>query len=80
MDKTKVSDKYQVVIPKSIREAVKLKKGQTLQVLEIEDGSILLTPDKVWPDSYLGTQKDIWGKVNVARYLRSERGQWMQKS
>ena len=32
-----VSPKYQVVIPKEIREELKLKPGQKLQVIQAED-------------------------------------------
>lgn len=39
-----VSPKYQIVIPKSIRETLKLRPGQKLQVIEF-DGRIELIPD-----------------------------------
>ena len=32
-----VSPKYQVVIPKEIREELKLKPGQKLQIIQFED-------------------------------------------
>jgi len=32
-----VSPKYQIVIPKEIRKGLKLKPGQKLQVVQIED-------------------------------------------
>lgn len=79
MDRTKVSDKYQVVIPKAVRRSINLKRGQVLQVLEA-DGGILLRPEKKWPDDYIGMDKDIWSKVNVIDYLRTERDSWDQKS
>jgi AbrB family looped-hinge helix DNA binding protein len=40
-----VSPKYQVVIPKNIREALKLQPGQKLRVIEY-DGRIELIPDR----------------------------------
>ncbi len=79
MDKTKVSDKYQVVIPKRVRRSINLKQGQVLQVLEV-DGGVLLRPEKKWPDNYIGMDKDIWSKVNVLDYLRAERDSWERKS
>jgi len=33
MTKAKISPKYQVVIPKAIREELELKPGQTIQVM-----------------------------------------------
>jgi len=40
-----VSPKYQVVIPKNIRLALKLRPGQKMKVIEY-DGRIELIPDK----------------------------------
>ena len=40
-----VSPKYQVVIPKTVREALKLQPGQKMQVVEY-DGRIELIPER----------------------------------
>ena len=40
-----VSPKYQVVIPKAIREALKLRPGQKIRVIEY-DGRIEMIPDR----------------------------------
>jgi AbrB family looped-hinge helix DNA binding protein len=40
-----VSPKYQVVIPKNIREAMHLRPGQKIKVIEY-DGRIELIPDR----------------------------------
>lgn len=45
MQTVTVSPKYQVVIPKEIREAMRLRPGQKLKVIEYE-GRIELIPDR----------------------------------
>ncbi len=40
-----VSSKYQIVIPKQIRQEVPIRRGQTLQVLA-KGGIITLVPDR----------------------------------
>jgi AbrB family looped-hinge helix DNA binding protein len=45
MQTVTVSPKYQVVIPKIIREALRLRPGQKIQVIEYE-GRIELIPDR----------------------------------
>lgn len=45
MARTKVSPKYQVVIPKEIRESMDLRVGQELQVVA-KGGMITLVPDR----------------------------------
>lgn len=44
MEAVTLSSKYQVVIPKSIRETLQLRPGQKLQVVEL-DGRIELIPE-----------------------------------
>lgn len=63
MKKVTISSKYQVVIPKKIREAMKLVPGQKLQI-SILHGSICLSASRpiaslrgiakglIWKDSY----------------------------
>lgn len=43
MATAKISSKYQIVIPKEIREAAGLRTGQTVEVL-LRDGMICLVP------------------------------------
>ncbi|HJT15827.1 MAG TPA: AbrB/MazE/SpoVT family DNA-binding domain-containing protein [Thermoanaerobaculia bacterium] len=45
MAKTKVSSKYQIVIPKEVRERMKIRAGQEFQILEKGD-HIVLVPDR----------------------------------
>jgi len=45
MQTVTVSPKFQVVIPKDIREAMRLRPGQKLKVIEYE-GRIELIPDR----------------------------------
>jgi len=45
MARTRVSPKYQVVIPKEVREVMGLEVGQELQVVA-KGGSITLVPER----------------------------------
>ena len=45
MEAVKISPKYQVVVPKRIRESLDLRPGQRLQILEI-GGRIELLPER----------------------------------
>jgi AbrB family looped-hinge helix DNA binding protein len=45
MQTVTISPKFQVVIPKKIREAMRLRPGQRLKVIEYE-GRIELIPDR----------------------------------
>ena len=45
MAQVTISPKYQIVIPKEVREEVSLRSGQLVQVL-VKDGVITLIPDR----------------------------------
>jgi AbrB family looped-hinge helix DNA binding protein len=45
MTQATISPKFQIVIPKEIREEVPLKSGQVVQIL-VKNGVITLVPDR----------------------------------
>lgn len=45
MSRTRVSSKYQIVIPKDVRERAKIRVGQEFQVIA-KGGIVTLVPDK----------------------------------
>jgi AbrB family looped-hinge helix DNA binding protein len=47
MEAVKISPKYQIVIPRRIREALKLKPGQKVQVIEYGNRIELIPERKV---------------------------------
>lgn len=60
MTTTTLSPKFQIVIPKSVRQKLSLKPGQRLSVTEI-DGHIEITPI-LTPEQLVGFLK---GKTNL---------------
>jgi AbrB family looped-hinge helix DNA binding protein len=57
MARTKVSPKFQVVIPKNVRESIGLHVGQELQVVS-KGGMVILVPERP-PASLRGFAKGI---------------------
>ncbi len=64
MQTVKVSPKFQVVIPKELRERLKLRPGQDLNIYEI-DGQIRL--------EYPRKPKSLRGLVRGLRWKESDR-------
>ena len=64
MQAVKVSPKYQVVIPKQVREKLRLKPGQKLFIYEL-DGTIRLEPPR--------SLKDLRGMAKGIRWEESDR-------
>ena len=72
----KLSSKYQIVIPRQVRQQLDLRAGDGLLV-EVSGKTILLVPR---PRSYTawlrGLHKDVWRDVDAAAYVREERKGW----
>jgi len=64
MDTVKVSPKYQVVIPKNVREQLKIKPGVELLVYVL-DGTIRLSPPR--------SIKDLRGIAKGMRWKNEDR-------
>lgn len=78
-----VSSKYQIVIPKKIREKACIKSGQKLNVYLAGD-QIILSPKKNWPEDYIGNEdgkdlRGLWKKIDIRTFLDQERDSWGQK-
>lgn len=79
MKTVKLSKKYQIAIPKSIRNKIGLSAGDIL-VMDVRKDEISLIPK---PKSYTEYTKklhsDIWEKTNIDKYIRDERESWNKK-
>jgi AbrB family looped-hinge helix DNA binding protein len=72
----KVNAKYQITIPKSVREKLSIKAGDGL-LLDVQDGILVLIPEpKSYADSLQGLHREIWESIDVLKYLNRERRAW----
>lgn len=71
-----VSPRFQIVIPKVVREAMNLRPGEKLRV-EVEGDRIVLRPKPSRPARRLrGLHREIWEGVDPVTYVRKERASW----
>lgn len=72
----KVSSRYQIVIPKRVRETLGLRPGDRLLV-ELEEGRVVL---RLRPRSYAqhlrGLHKEVWQGLDAREYVQKEREAW----
>jgi AbrB family looped-hinge helix DNA binding protein len=78
MATTKVSSKYQIVIPRQVREAMNIQEGQTLYVERINDTDLTISTKSAL-DRYAGSLKGAWGRDSDA-WLRQERDSWDKRN
>lgn len=77
--KVSVSPKYQVVIPKDVRNKLNIRPGQMVDVVLAASGKISITPPlsaEEIVDKYAGTLKNTaWQKegVDAAQWVRKTR-------
>lgn len=80
---TKVSAKYQIVIPKAVRKRLDIQPGQKLSVEAATDGSVIMRKagyNESGLSRYAGvikTHETEWGKndVDAAEWLRKQRNE-----
>ena len=72
----KVSSRYQIVLPKGVREALGLRPGDRLLVA-LEGDRVVLRPK---PPSYAqalrGLHREVWQGLNAQEYVEKEREGW----
>ena len=76
---TKVSHKFQVVIPKEIRELLGISKGDILQVYEKDNEIVMKKAEYKKPLSLKdlkGLGKEIWENIDIEEYIKKERESW----
>jgi len=79
MIKTTISQKYQVVIPKEIREKTNVVEGQEMYVYSVGDSIIMSPSPKSYSEKMLGLGQEIWKGVDPLEYIRRERADWDKK-
>ena len=71
-----VSDKYQVVIPREVRQKLNLQPRDTLLFL-IDGDTVIIRPR---PNSFTATlrglHQQVWADVDVDEWLNQERSTW----
>ena len=75
MTVAKLGERYQIVVPKDVREALKLKPGDKLEV-RVEDGKVVMIPQLSHTSRLFGKHRAIWQDTNAVAYVRSERESW----
>ena len=74
----RVSRKYQVVIPKKVREALNINRGDEL-IISVKNGQILMRPKpKSYTDYMRGLHKEVWRDAEAAEYIKEEREAWIK--
>ncbi len=73
----KLSKKGQFVIPREIRDALKIKEGDKLMIT-LDGRRVVITSPQEYAKMTRGLLKGTWGKnrEEVERYLERERNSW----
>ena len=75
MTTAKLGGRYQIVVPKDIRETLQLKPGDRLKI-EVKNGKVVMTPQSTHTSRLFGKHRQLWQNTNAVEYVRSERESW----
>ncbi len=78
--KSRLTRKYQITVPTSVRKHLGLKAGDYVYLV-IEDNKVLLRPfPESWTDHFAGCAKDFYAKFGGGRaVIEEERNSWGDK-
>ncbi len=71
-----ISSKYQIVIPREVREKLDLKAGDKLIIKTNKEKIIIYPQPKSYAKYALGLGKEIWQGIDATEYVRKERETW----
>ena len=81
MEVAKLSQKYQIVVPKKIRKEMGLRVGERVGVYSLDkERAILIKKPKSHVDALAGLGKEVWDALGGVKYIRKERILWDKKS
>lgn len=75
----KVSSKFQVVIPREIRERMGLERGDELTVDLDGETIVMRRKPKNFTRYMQGLHKEVWDDEGMDRYMRRMRDEWERK-
>jgi antitoxin PrlF len=74
--RVKVSSKYQIAVPATVRRRLNIDAGDYLLV-DVQGGVVMLIPESADPIEELrGLGREIWEGVDVQEYIDGERDGW----
>jgi AbrB family looped-hinge helix DNA binding protein len=81
MSISKLSSKYQIVIPRSVRLQLGLKAGTKLLLHPLDKDRVILSKySKSHTKALCGLGKDVWKSLGgTDSYIRKERSSWDKK-
>ncbi len=81
METAKLSQKYQIVVPKEVRRRMRLEAGSRIDIYPLDENrAILMRRSSSSVQSLKGLGKEVWQKMGGAeKYIKQERGSWRKK-
>lgn len=82
MQQVTVGPKYQIVIPKAVREKIKdLKPGTKVIVKDVDKKTITIKKvEKSWLERTRGMMAKSWKGIDTTKYLEDLRNEWDKRS
>jgi AbrB family looped-hinge helix DNA binding protein len=72
----KVSSRYQISVPRMVRDRLNIQGGDRLLV-DVQDGLLILLPQPQDYTAHLaGLHQEVWAGLDTTTYLQEERDAW----
>lgn len=79
--RAKLSSRYQLVIPKTVRKNLNLKPGMSVYVSNHDADTVHISRVRGWAKSTLGLGKEMWRDAGGGdKYLKELRQDWEERA
>jgi AbrB family looped-hinge helix DNA binding protein len=76
--RVRVSSRYQIAVPSTVRQRLTINRGDHLLV-DVREGHIILVPEpKSYAQRLRGLYREVWQGVDAQDYVRQERDAWTE--
>lgn len=78
MQQATVGTKYQIVIPKEVRELIRgFNPGRMVSVKQVDENTVTITTSPAsWVEKNKGLMTKAWKGIDTARELEKMRNEW----
>lgn len=74
----RLGKRFQLVLPKKIRQRLGLREGDVLLVEVTRKGILLVPKPHSYAEHLTGLHREVWQGVDVDEYLNEERKSWQR--
>ncbi|MBI4770185.1 MAG: AbrB/MazE/SpoVT family DNA-binding domain-containing protein [Chloroflexi bacterium] len=72
----RISSKNQIVLPREVRQVLRVEPGDSLVFVVRNGGVVVLPRPRNFTAAMRGLHRELWAGLDASEWLREERAEW----